>query len=130
VACTSQAVFGDPGDGPAAQAPRRAGVSLDPVAKLDGFRGGSHAPDGGGSVKVVTQQGRVERLPTASFIKHFHNISKQNMIVRLRVAGASRRMARDRPRQPSGRRTHLRPPASPALLVDNFVEVRHRRVSF
>ena len=63
-------LFRDAGDGEAAQPPRGAGVGLDAVAELDRLGCRGHAPDGGGGVEVVAQQGRVQRLPAAPGVAH------------------------------------------------------------
>ena len=103
-------------------------VGLDAVTKFHGFGGGGHAPNGSSGVEVVSDEAGIEPLPAAPFVAHLHDISDQNVIVDLGIAASGRRMAGHRPCEAVGRRAHLRTPSSPALLPDDLVEVRKRRV--
>jgi hypothetical protein len=118
-------LFGDAGDGPGAQAPRRTRVGLDPVAELHRLGRRRHTTGGGGGMKVVTEQGRVQRLPAASFVAHVHEIGHQDMVVGLGVAASGRGVPGHGPGEPTGRRAHLRPSPPAALLLDDLVEIAH-----
>ena len=69
--------LGDPRDGPTAQAARWARVGLDAVAELYRFGRPRHAPDGGGSMQVVTQLPGVQGFPPAPLVAHDHDIGSQ-----------------------------------------------------
>jgi hypothetical protein len=123
-------LFGYPGDGPTAQAPRRSGVGLDAIAELHCFGRPRHAPYGGGGVEMVTQLPGVQALPAAPLVAHGHDIGHQDMVVDLGVAGSRRRMARHRPGEASGGGALLGAASTAAAVHHDLVQVGHGGVPF
>jgi hypothetical protein len=100
--------LGDAGDGPLAQAARRAVVTLDAVSETDGLPGCGHPADHGGGVEVVPGKGHVRRLPATTVVLHAHEVGDKHMVVRRGVAGPAGGVARHGVGQARGGRGYRR----------------------